>query len=249
MIDKLFLLWVVATTLAFFVKGLCGFGNTLVFGSTLSFGVDNINITPVDLLMGIPSNIILAWRDRKNIIPKLVIPLSVLVIAGVIPGAYFLKNSDTSKVKLVFGGVVIISAFILLYQEYKRKKTADSEEVRISLPIMLTFGLVSGLLVGMYGIGVLLAAYISSICPKVSVYKSNVCFVFVVDNIARLIIYSVMGIITFSSIKLALCLLPFMFLGLGTGIWVGKKFNDRTIKMIVIVMLIISGVSLIATNI
>ena len=30
--------WIIATLSAFFVKGLCGFANTLVFTSILSFG-------------------------------------------------------------------------------------------------------------------------------------------------------------------------------------------------------------------
>lgn len=36
--------WVVATCAAFFVKGLCGFTNGLVFTTILSFTTDNVNI-------------------------------------------------------------------------------------------------------------------------------------------------------------------------------------------------------------
>ena len=31
--------WILATLTAFFIKGLCGFANTLVFTSILSFGI------------------------------------------------------------------------------------------------------------------------------------------------------------------------------------------------------------------
>ena len=34
-------LFILATLAAFFIKGLCGFANTLVFQSILSFGVNN----------------------------------------------------------------------------------------------------------------------------------------------------------------------------------------------------------------
>lgn len=34
-------LWILATLSAFFVKGLCGFANTLVFTSILGFGSSN----------------------------------------------------------------------------------------------------------------------------------------------------------------------------------------------------------------
>ena len=59
--------WIVATLLAFFVKGLCGFANTLVFTSILSFGNSNINISPVDLMLTYPPNLIMAWKERRNI--------------------------------------------------------------------------------------------------------------------------------------------------------------------------------------
>ena len=61
------LLWIIASILAFFVKGLCGFANTLVFSTILSFQNNNINISPVDLLIGYPPNIIMAYKERKNI--------------------------------------------------------------------------------------------------------------------------------------------------------------------------------------
>ena len=57
-------LWIIAAVSAFFVKGLCGFANTLVFTTALSFGTANREISPVELLLGYPTNVILAWRER-----------------------------------------------------------------------------------------------------------------------------------------------------------------------------------------
>ena len=47
-------LWIIAAVAAYFIKGLCGFANTLVFTSILSFGASNSNISPIDLLLGYP---------------------------------------------------------------------------------------------------------------------------------------------------------------------------------------------------
>lgn len=38
-------LWIIATLVAFFIKGLCGFANTLVFTSILGFGASDVNIS------------------------------------------------------------------------------------------------------------------------------------------------------------------------------------------------------------
>lgn len=100
-------LWMLAAVVAYFIKGLCGFANTLVFTAILSFGSVNANISPIDLLLGYPANVILTWKNRKNLDPKVYIPLAVLVLAGSIPGAFLLKNVDARAIKLVFGVVVV----------------------------------------------------------------------------------------------------------------------------------------------
>ena len=82
-------LWILAAVAAYFIKGLCGFANTLVFTSILSFGVANANISPIDLLLGYPTNLILTWKNRRSLAPKVYLPLAALVLAGSIPGAFF----------------------------------------------------------------------------------------------------------------------------------------------------------------
>lgn len=83
-------LWIASAFAAYFVKGVCGFANTLVLTSILSFRAVNADISPIDLLLGYPSNLILAWRNRRSLDPKVWIPLSLLVLAGSIPGALLL---------------------------------------------------------------------------------------------------------------------------------------------------------------
>ena len=78
-------LWILAAVAAYFIKGLCGFANTLVFTSILSFGVANANISPIDLLLGYPTNLILTWKNRKRLVPKVYLPLAALVLAECFP--------------------------------------------------------------------------------------------------------------------------------------------------------------------
>ena len=64
-------LWILATLIAFFIKGLCGFANTLIFTSILSFGSANVNISPVDLILGCPTNLIMVWENRWKLDHKI----------------------------------------------------------------------------------------------------------------------------------------------------------------------------------
>lgn len=115
-----------AAVVAYFIKGLCGFANTLVFTAILSFGSVNANISPIDLLLGYPANVILTWENRKNLDPKVYIPLAVLVLAGSIPGAFLLKNVDARAIKLVFGMVVVALGAEMLSREYSKKRVPSS---------------------------------------------------------------------------------------------------------------------------
>lgn len=65
-------LWILATLIAFFIKGLCGFANTLIFTSILSFGSANVNISPVDLILGCPTNLIMVWKTAGSWIIKFI---------------------------------------------------------------------------------------------------------------------------------------------------------------------------------
>ncbi len=234
--------WIVATIGAFFVKGLCGFANTLVFTTVLSFGNNNVNISPVELILGYPTNIILAWKERKSIKWSVCLPLALLVIIGSIPGVVFLKNADTSIIKMIFGAVIILIGLEMLLREFQTKKIKQSKVV------LGIIGVLSGLLCGLYGIGALLGAYVNRVTDNSSSFKANICIVFLVENTFRIILYGLWGIITWDIVKQAIVLIPLMLIGLALGIFSGKFFDEKVIKKLVIAMLIVSGVALILTN-
>ena len=234
--------WIIATLLAFFVKGLCGFANTLVFTSILSFGNNNINISPVDLMLTYPSNLMLTWKERKHIQLSMFIPLSVMIVLGSVPGILFLKNADVSSLKVLFGVLVIFFGVEMLVRELQKKKIKQSKLA------LYTIGVLAGIVCGLFGVGALLSAYVGRVTEDSSTFKANMCSVFCVENTLRLILYIVWGIITLESVKQALILAPFMLLGMFLGMKSGSVLDEKIVKKAVIVMLIISGVALIITS-
>ena len=242
--QEMFHIWMITAVIcAFIVKGMCGFANTLVFDTILSFRMNNINITPVELLTGYPSNFIVVWKERKALSMKVWGPLALLVIAGSIPGALFLKNGDTTTIKLIFGFVVVCIGIEMFFREYQKNKKKTS-------PVVLgIIGVASGLLCGLFGIGALLAAYVSRTTDENSAFCGNLCMVFIIENTFRIIFYISCGIITLSVAQQALVLIPFMLIGLGVGMLLAKVLPEKVVKQFVIVMLVLSGISLILHNI
>ena len=234
---------VIAVLCAYLVKGMCGFANTLVFSTIMSFTTNNITISPMELIVGYPPNILIAWKERKSISAKICFPLSALVILGSIPGAIFLKNGNTQLIKLLFGFVVVSSGMEMFFREFQKgkEKTAPA--------ILIILGVLSGILCGLFGIGALLAAYVSRTTENSSAFKGNICIVFMVENSFRIILYSVIGIINYEIFKNALILFPFMLIGLFAGMFLAKVVSEKIVKNIVIVLLILSGISLILNSI
>ena len=119
--------WILATLTAFFIKGLCGFANTLVFTSILSFGIVNANISPVELLIGYPSNLILVWKKRTSLHPRIFFLPMLFVLAGSIPGAFILKYINANIVKIIFG-IVVIGIGIQMWFQQKGAKNEETEK-------------------------------------------------------------------------------------------------------------------------
>lgn len=235
--------WIIATLCAFFVKGLCGFANTLVFTTILSFGNNNVNISPVELILGYPTNLILAWKERRSIKWSVCLPLAALVILGSLPGVFLLKNVDTSVIKVIFGAIIIFIGIEMLLREFQIGKVKES---KILLAII---GVLSGLLCGLYGVGALLGAYISRVTKGSNEFKANICVVFFAENTFRIVLYALWGIITFDILKQAVILIPIMLAGLFAGMLSGKFLDEKIVKRLVIVMLVVSGFALIWNNI
>lgn len=235
-------IWIIAALAAYFVKGISGFANTLVLTSILSFGTSNVDISPVDLLLGIPPNVVMVAKNRKTIKWSMVLPLAALLIIGTLPGAFILKFVNARYVKIGFGFVVILVSVEMIL------RNSGKLQLRESKAFLVIVGLLAGLMCGMFGVGALLAAYIGRFAKSSSEFKGNISTIFLLENITRIITYSVMGIITVVSIKQSLIMVPFMVIGLWSGMFCGSKLNDKMVMRIVVGLLVVSGLALIVTN-
>lgn len=236
-------IWFIAAFAAYFVKGLSGFANTLVLTSILGFGANNVNISPVELVLGFPPNVFMAWKNRKHLKIRVILPLTAMVLAGCIPGAFLLKNINAQAIKVVFGVLIVFIGVEMLL------RNAGKLNLKESKVLLTVIGLLSGIFCGLFGVGALLAAYVGRFAKSSDEFKANMCTVFVAENLFRIILYSVMGVITLSSLRSSLILMPFMALGLGVGMLFSSKLNDKVVMTIVNVLLILSGISLVALNI
>ena len=236
--------WMIFAVLCgYFIKGLCGFANTLIIGSILSFVKNNADISPVELLLGYPANSYMAWKFRREIDWHVALPLSAMSVLGSIPGAFILKNTDSRVIKIVFGAVVLLLALEMLLRLRRPVSGRPGNPV-----FLLLFALLSGVISGMFGIGAMLAAYVSRTAKESRSFKGTLGFVFFIDNSTRIILYSLTGVLGPENLKTAAMLMPFMLLAFAAGAKAAGKVSEKNAKKLVMLLLMISGASLIIQN-
>lgn len=231
----------VCTFIAYGIKGITGFGNTLVMNALFSLSIDNRLTSPADLVISLPTNLWMAWRERRHLKMRVALPLSLMLLAGILPGVFLLKVGSAALLKCVLGVVIIGMGLEMLTRQRAQKKKAPRG-------VLFVIGLVSGVLAGMYGIGALLAAYVSRTTEEPAAFRANLCFVFAVDNVARMALYLASSILSWQALGFALFLAPAAALGLGLSFRFGKRIPVRAVTLVTIGMLLVSGAALVIQN-
>ncbi len=232
-----------AVTLAFVVKGITGFGNTLVINPLFSLVVSNKVTTPVDLLFSMPANAFVGFRLRRSINWKVVAPLSLMLFIGNIPGVLFLKFGSDRLVRVFLGLVTIGLAFDIRGWP-KQRGTAR----RANRFVLLAIGVLSGVLSGLFGIAAFLLSYVRRTTDNPDAFRADLCCVFFTDNLFRLALYIATGIVTAEVLRTALTLMPFVALGLWIGFLLCRKMKPQAVTRAMVWLLLISGGVLVAQN-
>ena len=235
-------LWIAAALLSAFVKGLCGMGDAPVFTSMLAFSNDNIDITPVSLLVSLPNNLIIAWKERSGLKKSVWLPMSIVMVIASFTGILILKNADTRVIKNIFAVFIMFVGLYMLINELRHSRRKIP---KIGLTVI---GILSGLGCGLFAIGALLGAYVSQVTDNSHEFKSNLCMIFAIENTFRFFTCLSLGILTRTVVERAIMLYPFILIGLFAGMRSSRWLDERKAKILVDVMLIVSGAVLLIGN-
>jgi hypothetical protein len=239
--EFLYLFFVVFS--AYLIKGITGFGNTLIMAPLFSFVVSNRITTPVDLLFSLPTNAYIVWRERKHVKLKIIIPLMIMLSIGAIPGVLFLKLAEDYLLKAILGVVIMGVGFEMLWRHRIHSSVTNNKAVLIAT------GLISGCLSGLYGIAAPIIAYVNRMTANRNEFRANICSVFLFDNLFRFFSYGLVGIMTVEVIQYALFLLPAVIVGMAIGVRLDLKMKEKTVKNLIIILLIASGFGLFLKNV
>ena len=226
----------ISTFLAFTVKGLVGFGDPLLFTPLLSVYMPNSLITPVFAPVSPFLNVGLVWKNRKYFKAKIVIPIAIFNMLGIIPGTFLLKFGSPQWLKLLAGLVIIAMGIEML----TRKEAPTGKQNPLARSLAAFF---SGMMAALFGMNMLILAYMERFTTSREDFRANACFVLFVENIFRLIMFTSQGLFTAESLKMTLIVFPAAVVGMKFGGFLDRKVSDGLSRKFLIYVFILGGIS------
>lgn len=227
-----------AQFLAYFVKGLVGFGNPLISGPLLSMGLDNVLITPGTLVLDCPVNAFITWKNRRSFQWRRILPLLVCNMAGVIPGTLLLRASMPWVIKAALGAVVI--ALGLEMATRSRRKAVSNVPPWLRYPVAVF----SGVCAGLFGINMFLTAYLQRTAKDYSEFKGSICFLFFGENLFRFFVYLFGGLLTRQVWLFVAFSAPAALLAMVLANKLAPRLEEGKLQKAAIALFLLGGVSI-----
>ena len=221
----------------YFVKGIAGFGDPLITAPLLSLFMDNQLISSNNLILSLPLNGRIVWKNRNAFSIKPLLPILFFMMLGIIPGTLLLKYAESNTIKAFLGILVICLGIEMLTRD--RAKPLKKNNMT-----MAVVNFISGVTSGLYGINLFFVAYQERTSKGREEFRGSISFVFFIENIYRLIIYIVSGVLNAGILWLTAVSAPGMVLGFYAGSRVDKKLSEKTIRSIVVLLFMIGGTSI-----
>lgn len=233
-----------AQFLAYTVKGLIGFGNPLISAPILSMGLDNVVITPGTLLLDCPVNGYITWKNRRSFQWRRVLPLLIATMCGVIPGTLLLRFSLPWVIKTVLGVVVV---FLGLEMATRNLRPAKAGEGPSWVRLVVSF--LSGVCSGLFGINMFIVAYLQRTAKDYSEFKGSMCFLFLGENLFRLGVYAVSGLLKREVLFFGAASVPAAALAMALSTRLAPRLDEKKLQKAAIALFILGGVSIIVKSI
>jgi len=224
-----------------FIYAAIGFGSGMIAISLYAIIYGNIDVfVPFFLLLCVPIELYISFKERKNIAIKEIIHLSVYMIPPLILGVYLLKNFSGEGIVYILGFIIAgLAIFYLFFEE----RIEFSFKSRLWLPL---FGSLSGILGSLFGIaGPPLIIYYKSKKVNKGQFRLMLLSMFLFMSIVRIITYFGFGIYTKKILISIIPVLPFSLFGLLLGNFAHTKVSEKVFKKITSVVLLISGIILV----
>lgn len=220
---------------------LLGFGAGLIAVGTLALVLPEIrDVVVIVLLVNLPAEIFVVWTSRRVIRKRGILFLAIGIAVGIPAGGWILTCCRPTFL-LGLLGVVLLGvggAFLVL-----------PDDVRVSVPsgVGAVFGVVSGLLTGLFGTGgppLVLLFRLQGLAK--AAFRGHLMALFLMMGVIRLPSYVGLGLITPDRLIAGAAVLPAVVVGGAIGHLIHLDLSERVFRKWVSIGLLVLGFLLLA---
>ncbi len=223
------------------IQGMTGFGAALVAGPILAIFLEPKLVIVILLVTGVSNLILVAYRTRKRIDPRRLLPLAILAIIGIPLGSYLLMVVSSSIARVLIA-IVSISFSILLLLGYSKRLERE-------FLASCGFGFVSGILTAGVGMGgpPIVIFLANQGWPK-EAFRATVAFLFLITGTLSLFSHVLTGVTTSDRMLIGVSLIPAGIIGFYLGDALFEKISHKLFMNVALVLILISGLTSLAIS-
>ena len=228
---------------AFVVRGMSGFGAGMIAVPLLAFVIPLQLAVPLCSLLVFVLFVVMLIRDREKVVwPELWL-LVPPTIVGAVLGLWLFAVLDNRMLVSMLGGFLVLYALYMLVVSVLGLPQLRCSQ-RWAMPAGF-FGSFFDTLFGGGG-GTLVVIYVNARGVTRAGFRATVAALWFFEMIARIGGYAWAGFYDSQTLLLVVALLPLVWAGTLIGERVGNKVDSDTFGRVLAVMLLASGVSLLA---
>lgn len=222
---------IVLALLAGFVRGVTGFGGSMVFTAPMALLTEPQTAVVVALLLEAFAALNMLPAARRLATARVLVPICVSACLTVPFGAYLLTELDPALLRRLIAATVLILAFAMLrgFRYTGRQRTSTAA----------LLGGASGVLVSATSVGAPpVILYLLSGPDRVAVTRSNLTIFIIVMSIAALAVLGYRGAFEAASVLMALSVAPAFFAGAWLGSLLFPRIDEKRFRRYVLWFLI-----------
>jgi hypothetical protein len=222
--------------LAYFVRGMAGFGSGLIAVPLLSLVLPVTAVVPLVVSLdylgsasqGIKNLDQIAWKEQLALVP--------FMLVGVGLGLYLLQAVPTAALSRALG------AFVIVYAVYQ---VLPLPALRGSRLFAIACGLLGGLIGTLFGSGgPFYVIYLNLRNLKKTTFRATFASNFLIDGGIRLVAYVILGLFRWETLVSMAGALPIVVAGLFLGGHIQTRFSQRVFVWLISALLMASGAGL-----
>ena len=239
----LYLVTILVSFVGAMIQGVTGFGAALTIMTLLPYFTTLPHAVALSGVIPMVQMMVLVWLYRKHINKRRVIIPTIFYLIGCWISIKYTLDFDPRNLKFVFGIFLVMIGIYFL-------KFSEKAKVKDTIPVMFICSFASGIFNGMFGIGgPLMVLYYMAACDSMDEYIGNIQTCFLVTDIYCLGLRAKEGIFTADLIGPSLVGIAAILIGQVVASRIVSKIeNENVIRFCTYVMVCVSGVIMLVTN-